>query len=143
MIDKATIDVVLADDESVNLLVAEMGLTSQGFDTDKIVQIVTGTAAVEEFENLQNQQGRPILVILDLHMTDGLDGNEAAEVIKGKYDSYPRKPFLVCCSSEVVEDLKLKDWAKYFHHFAPKPLVSNAVEEVVKAFTEFVESLEK
>ena len=143
MIDTATIDVVLADDEEVNRTVAQMGLEMQGFDGDKIRQVDTGTAAVEEVMRLQSEEGRCILVILDLHMPDGLSGDEAAEAIKKCFSSLTRKPFLTCCSSEVLEDLKEKPWAVYFDHFAPKPMVSVAVEDTVKAFSDFVEATEK
>jgi hypothetical protein len=38
MIDTATIDVVLADDESINLTVSALGLNIAGIDDDKIHQ---------------------------------------------------------------------------------------------------------
>ena len=135
--DPAKVDVVLADDEFVNLTVAAMGLGSAGFEDEKIYQVESGEDAISKLNELQSEAGGPILVILDLHMPGGMDGNEAAIQIRDAYNSFKRKPFLVCCSSEIVDDLKTRPWAVHFHHFAPKPMVSYAVSEMVEAFEEF------
>jgi CheY-like chemotaxis protein len=129
------VDVVLADDEFVNLTVAAMGLGSAGFDDDCILQVESGEDAIAQVKALQSEGSGAILVILDLHMPGGIDGHEAAALLGA--EKFVRKPFLVCCSSEIVEDLKTRPWASSFHHFAPKPLVSYVVTEMVHAFEAF------
>jgi CheY-like chemotaxis protein len=133
--DPEKVDVVLADDEFVNLTVAAMGLGSAGFDDDRIFQVESGDDAISQVRALQGEGSGPILVILDLHMPGGMDGHEAAAVLCA--ETFQRKPFLVCCSSEIVDDLKTRPWASRFHHFAPKPLVSVAVTDMVDAFETF------
>ena len=135
--DVEKVDVVLADDEFVNLTVAAMGLGSAGFDDDRIFQVESGEDAIAQVKALQGEGSGALLVILDLHMPGGMDGHEAAAVLASQQANFVRPPFLVCCSSEIVEDLKTRPWASRFHHFAPKPLVSTAVTDMVDAFELF------
>ncbi len=104
--------------------------------------VESGTEAIAKLKELQEQDGRPVLVILDLHMPGGMDGDEAAEKIRKELTTCKRKYFLVCCSSEIVEDLKTRPWAGYFDYFAPKPLVSTSVEDMLEVFSAFVEKSE-
>ncbi len=129
------INVVLADDELVNLTVGAIGLGSAGFDEDCVVQVESGEDAIARVKALQSKGSGAILVILDLHMPGGIDGHEAATLLAA--ENFSRKPFLVCCSSEIVDDWKASPWASDFHHFAPKPLVSVVVTEMVQAFAAF------
>ncbi|EER02325.1 conserved hypothetical protein [Perkinsus marinus ATCC 50983] len=142
-LDVETCEVILADDELANRMVAQGNLGLAGFDEDNelIYEAEDGQEALDKFAELQDNGGEgPIIVLLDLHMTGGMDGNLAAEQLKEKYDEYERKPFIVCCSAEVIEDLKAKPWAHLFHHFAAKPMMMDVVEEMVASCSEWLDN---
>ncbi|KAF4697264.1 hypothetical protein FOZ60_009887 [Perkinsus olseni] len=141
-LDVEDCDVILADDEMANRMVAQGNLGLVGFDEDneRIYEAEDGQEALDKLDELQEEGEGPVIVLLDLHMTGGMDGHIAAEKLKEKYDEYTRKPFIVCCSAEVLEDLKAKPWAHRFHHFAAKPMMMEVVEEMVSSCSEWLDN---
>jgi CheY-like chemotaxis protein len=133
-LDISKIDVILADDEVTNRVVAGMNLSMAGFDEERIHECEDGEEAINILTELQDSEDdAPVIVLLDLHMPGGLDGNIAALRIRKDIDKYTkRKPFLVCCSAEVVEQLKERPWAPAMHSFAAKPLLDSVIQEMIE-----------
>jgi CheY-like chemotaxis protein len=132
-LDLSRIDVILADDEMTNQVVASMNLGMTGFAEERIHTCEDGEEAMNILGDLQDSgDDTPIVVLLDLHMPGGMDGNIAALRIRETIGNFTRKPFLVCCSAEVVEQLRERPWAGAFHYFAAKPLLENVIEEMVE-----------
>ena len=132
-IDLSRVDVILADDEVTNRVVASMNLPGGGFSEDRIHECEDGEEAMTLLSDLQeSEDDTPIVVLLDLHMPGGLDGNIAAIRIRENIDKYTRKPFLVCCSAEVIDQLRERPWASAFHYFAAKPLLESVIEEMAQ-----------
>jgi CheY-like chemotaxis protein len=133
-LDVTTATIILADDEESNRAVAQLNLALVGFDADKIIEVEDGEEAISKLEELQSLDEGPIIVLLDLHMPGGMDGNITALRIRDNLAKYTRRrPFLVCCSAEVIDDLKGRHWAPAFDYFASKPLVTKAIEDLVDA----------
>ena len=132
-LDISKIDIILADDEITNRVVAAMNLSLSGFQEERIHECEDGEEAITKLTELQeSDDDAPVIVLLDLHMPGGLDGNIAAQRIRrdlGKYTK--RKPFLVCCSAEVVEQLKERPWAPAMHSFAAKPLLESVIQGMI------------
>ncbi|KAF4657455.1 hypothetical protein FOL47_008442 [Perkinsus chesapeaki] len=126
----------------VMVWVAQGNLGLVGFDeeNERIYEAEDGQEALDKLDELQEEGEGPVIVLLDLHMTGGMDGHIAAEKLKEKYEEYTRKPFIVCCSAEVLEDLKAKPWADRFHHFAAKPMMMEVVEEMVASCSEWLDN---
>jgi CheY-like chemotaxis protein len=130
-IDLSLVDVILADDEITNRVVAAMNLAMGGFAEDRIHECEDGEEAMALLKDLQEcEDATPVVVLLDLHMPGGLDGNIAALRIRENIQKYTRKPFLVCCSAEVIEQLRERPWASAFHYFAAKPLLETVIQEM-------------
>jgi len=132
-IDLSRVDVILADDEITNRVVAAMNLPIGGFSEERIHECEDGEEAMNLLSELQEcEDETPIVVLLDLHMPGGMDGNIAAIRIRENIDKYTRKPFLVCCSAEVIEQLRERPWASAFHYFAAKPLLETVIQEMAE-----------
>jgi CheY-like chemotaxis protein len=130
-IDLSLVDVILADDEITNRVVAAMNLAMGGFAEDRIHECEDGEEAMTLLRELQEcEDPTPVIVLLDLHMPGGMDGNIAALRIRENIQKYTRKPFLVCCSAEVIEQLRERPWASAFHYFAAKPLLETVIQEM-------------
>lgn len=130
-IDLSLVDVILADDEITNRVVAAMNLAMGGFAEDRIHECEDGEEAMTLLRDLQEcEDPTPVIVLLDLHMPGGMDGNIAALRIRENIQKYTRKPFLVCCSAEVIEQLRERPWASAFHYFAAKPLLETVIQEM-------------
>ena len=132
-LDISTIDIILADDEVTNRVVGVMNLGIVGFDEDRIHEVEDGEEAINKLQELQDSDSdSPIICILDLHMPGGMDGNIAGIKIRENLSKYTkRKPFLVCCSAEVVEQLKERPWAWAMHTFAPNPLLESVIQDMI------------
>lgn len=73
--DKSKIDVIVADDEVTNRMVAAMNLGMSGFDEERIHECEDGEEAINILKNLQDsEKSLPVIVLLYLHMPGGLDG---------------------------------------------------------------------
>ena len=133
-LDISSIDIILADDEITNRVVGVMNLGIAGFDECRIHEVEDGEEAISKLEELQESDSdSPIICILDLHMPGGMDGNVAGIRIRENIAKYSkRKPFLVCCSAEVVEQLKERPWAWAMHSFAAKPLLDCVIQEMIQ-----------
>jgi CheY-like chemotaxis protein len=133
-LDIAKTDIILADDEITNRIVAAMNLGMAGFDEERIHECEDGEEAINILTELQDSEDTtPVIVLLDLHMPGGIDGNIAALRIRKDIEKYSqRKPFLVCCSAEVVEQLKERPWASAMHTFAAKPLLESVIQEMIQ-----------
>jgi CheY-like chemotaxis protein len=131
--DVSTIDIILADDEMTNRTVAMMNLCLAGFEDERIHECEDGEEAILKLEELQDSGiTTPVIVLLDLHMPGGMDGNIAALKIRESMNKYAkRKPFLVCCSAEVIEQLKQRPWASAMHTFAAKPLLESVIQDMM------------
>jgi CheY-like chemotaxis protein len=133
-IDISRVNVILADDEITNRVVASMNLGMCGFEEDRINECEDGEEAMSILTDLQTAEDdndAPVIVLLDLHMPGGMDGNIAALKIRETMNKFTtRKPFLVCCSAEVIEQLKERPWASAFHYFAAKPLLESVIQEM-------------
>mmetsp|Transcript_47855 Transcript_47855/g.126823 ORF Transcript_47855/g.126823 Transcript_47855/m.126823 type:complete len:153 (+) Transcript_47855:52-510(+) len=128
----ASCTLIVADDEMANRMVATGNFGLVGLDEDdeeKMIEAEDGDEALEALDNAQDNED-PIIMLLDLHMPPGKGGDGAAIAVQEKWDEYKRKPFLVCCSAEVLEDLKAKPWADNFHYFAKKPLMQDVAQEI-------------
>ena len=132
--DSSRVNVILADDEITNRVVAAMNLGMGGFSEDRINECEDGEEAINILTELQTEEDdndSPIIVLLDLHMPGGMDGNIAALKIRENMDKFTnRKPFLVCCSAEVIDQLRERPWASAFHYFAAKPLLESVIQEM-------------
>ena len=133
-LDISKTDIILADDEVTNRVVAAMNLGMAGFEEDRIHECEDGEEAINILNELQeSDDDAPVIVLLDLHMPGGIDGNIAALRIRKDMDKYSkRKPFLVCCSAEVVEQLRERPWANAMHSFAAKPLLESVIQEMIE-----------
>jgi CheY-like chemotaxis protein len=133
-LDLSKVDIILADDEVTNRVVATMNLGMSGFDEERIHECEDGEEAINILTELQeSEESEPVIVLLDLHMPGGLDGNIAALRIRKDMDKFSkRKPFLVCCSAEVVEQLRERPWADSMHTFAAKPLLEPVIQEMIE-----------
>ena len=133
-LDLSKVDIILADDEVTNRVVATMNLGMSGFDEERIHECEDGEEAINILTELQeSEDSEPVIVLLDLHMPGGLDGNIAAIRIRKDMDKFSkRKPFLVCCSAEVVEQLRERPWADSMHTFAAKPLLEPVIQEMIE-----------
>lgn len=133
-IDISTIDVILADDEITNRVVASMNLAQAGFDEERIHECEDGEEAIAILSELQeNESDSPVIVLLDLHMPGGMDGNIAALKIRDSMDRFrKRMPFLVCCSAEVIDQLRERPWAQAMHTFAAKPLLESVIQGMIE-----------
>lgn len=133
-LDIYKIDIILADDEVTNRVVAGMNLGMAGFDEERIHECEDGKEAIKILTELQDSgDSDPIILLLDLHMPGGIDGNIAAIRIRKDMEKYSkRKPFLVCCSAEVVEQLRERPWADAMHSFAAKPLLESVIQEMIE-----------
>lgn len=82
-----------------------MNLVMLGFDEERIHECEDGEEAIGILDELQaSESTSPVIVLLDLHMPGGMDGNIASLKIRENMAKYEkRKPFLVCCSAEVIE----------------------------------------
>ena len=132
-LDISALDVILADDEMANRVVASMNMTMLGFDEERIHECEDGEEAIAILDELQeSDSSAPVIVLLDLHMPGGMDGNIAALKIRENMSKYEkRKPFLVCCSAEVIEQMKDRPWASAMHSFAAKPLLEAVIQNMV------------
>ena len=135
-IDISNVDVILADDEVTNRMVAGLQLSMFGFNEERIHECEDGQDAVRVLSELQSAgQSDPILVLLDLHMPGGMSGDTAALQIRQNIEAYARrKPFLVCCSAEVIAHLRERPWASAMHTFAAKPLLQAQIGKIVADF---------
>jgi len=133
-IDLSRVNVILADDEITNRVVAAMNLAMCGFEEERINECEDGEEAINiltELQTAEDDNHSPVIVLLDLHMPGGMDGNIAAMKIRENINKFSsRKPFLVCCSAEVIEQLKERPWADAFHYFAAKPLLESVIQEM-------------
>ena len=136
-LDVSTVDIILADDEVTNRVVASMNLSMAGFEDERIHECEDGEEAITILEELQESDGdAPVIVLLDLHMPGGMDGNVAALKIRENMDKFSkRRPFLVCCSAEVIEQLRQRPWASAMHSFAAKPLLESVIQEMIQECT--------
>jgi CheY-like chemotaxis protein len=133
-IDISQVNVILADDEITNRIVATMNLGECGFSEERINECEDGEEAMNilaELQESEDENTSPVIVLLDLHMPGGMDGNIAALKIRETMDKFTkRKPFLVCCSAEVIAQLRERPWASAFHYFAAKPLLESVIQEM-------------
>ena len=82
-----------------------MNLSMSGFDEEWIHECVDGKEAIEKLDALQiSDVDTRIIVVLELHMTGGMDGNVAALHIRDSISDYStRKPFLDGVISNMTE----------------------------------------
>ena len=45
-----------------------------------------------------------------------------------------RKPFIVCCSAEAIEQSRYRFWASALHNFSVKPLLGAVITEMVEGY---------
>ena len=116
-----TFHVLIVDDNSLNLKVAEMILEGWGM---KVTSVLGARLAIEALK-----EELPDLVLMDLQMPE-IDGYEATEMIRKQFPQLQKIP-IIALTASATRDVKDKAIAAGLDDFVTKPFVPDKLKEVL------------
>ncbi|MEI6088037.1 MAG: response regulator [Bacteroidota bacterium] len=114
---------IIADDDPIHRLLLNIHFRELHLP---IVEASNGQELLELFESFN---GKPIILLLDLHMPD-LDGYEVIQLMSTEPEKYKNIKTIVLSGSSAL-DLD-KDWIhEYVYGFVEKPINKSAMIEMI------------
>jgi CheY-like chemotaxis protein len=113
-----SINILLIEDNDGDIL-----LTTEAFEESKIINLMRiikdGRAAIDFFENLQNKEDIPELILLDINLPK-VSGQEVLKYLKSN-DKYKRIPVIMLTTSSSEKDI-LQSYNNYVNCYITKPI---------------------
>ena len=128
-----SLDILLVEDNEGDII-----LTTEAFEESKIINIVKvirdGKEVINFFEDLNDKDGIPDLVLLDINLPK-MSGHEALAYIKN-HEKYKQIPVIMLTTSSAEKDI-LKSYKSYVNCYITKPIDVNEFVQAVTKIEDF------
>jgi len=128
-----SLDILLVEDNEGDII-----LTTEAFEESKIINIVKvirdGKEVINFFEDLNDKDGIPDLVLLDINLPK-MSGHEVLAYIKN-HEKYKQIPVIMLTTSSAEKDI-LKSYKSYVNCYITKPIDVNEFVQAVTKIEDF------